>query len=95
MPYGIQQIQQHCMAAVKEMVVLLLLLYMKYVWLTKVVGFTDLCKFSFAKVLSMLLITIVCFICFLFFSFLFTYQKHYLPRAFAGTNMFKTKKLIR
>jgi hypothetical protein len=44
MPYGIQQIQQHCIAAVKEMIVLLLL-YMRDEYPTKVVGFTDLYKF--------------------------------------------------
>ena len=68
------------MAAVKGEFVLLLLLYMKYLYPTKVVGFTDLYKFSFAKVLSMLLITIVCFICFLFFSFFFYLSKKHFTR---------------
>ncbi|HLP37502.1 hypothetical protein [Lacibacter sp.] len=80
------------MAAVKEMFVLLLLLYMKYVYPTKVVGFIDLYKFSFAKVLSMLLITIVCFICFLFFAFSFAYLRNILPESICKNKPVQNKK---
>jgi hypothetical protein len=65
MPYGIQQIQQHCMAAVKEMFVLLLL-FIVVEYSTNVVGFIDVYKPRFVKVLSMYEITIVRFICLAF-----------------------------
>lgn len=96
MPYGIQHIQQHCTYAVKELIVLLLFC-MKYEYPTKIVGFIDLCKLVFVKVLSMCEITIVCFIWLLpFLMHPATPIKENLPEAFCFSYIaVKTKKLIR
>jgi hypothetical protein len=41
MPYGIQQIQQHCIIAEPEKIVLLLLMFMEVEYPTNVMGFID------------------------------------------------------